>query len=134
MPSRVSLSKEYARAQAAAGGALASGGFLRIYDGRQPSSIDEPITTQKLLAELRFGSPAGIAFAEEFVFASITPEDSAPDAGKAAWYRAFKSDGESPLRDGSVGEPGSRSDIEMDTEIPIGAEVRVDSLIWRVPR
>jgi hypothetical protein len=133
MGHNVNLSNEYAQAEAAAGGALANGGYLRIYDGAQPATADTAIGAQHLLAELRFGNPAGVAADEVFTFNAITGEDSALFDGTATWYRAFKSNGTSPLRDGTVGATGSGSDIELDnTGIVVGAEVYVDSLIWRV--
>lgn len=135
MAHNVNLSNEYAQAQAAAGGALANGGFLRIYDGSQPATADTGITTQQMLAELKFSNPAGVAVDEVFTFNAITKEDSAPAAGAATWYRAFKVDGASPLRDGTVGITGSGSDIELDdVNIVLGAEVQITSLIWRVTK
>jgi hypothetical protein len=135
MAHNVNLSNEYAQAQAAAGGALANGGFLRIYDGAQPATADTGVATQRLLAELRFGIPAGVAIDEVFTFKAITKESSAPESGTATWYRAFKADGVSPLRDGSVGITGSGSDIELnEANIVVGAEVEITNLIWRVTK
>ena len=135
MAHNVNLSNKYAQAQAAAGGALADGGYLRLYDGAQPATADTGITTQQLLAELQFGSPAGVAVDEVFTFNAIAKESAAPASGIAAWYRAFKSDGTSPLRDGTVGITGSGSDIELnDVNIVVGAEVEITSLIWRVTK
>jgi hypothetical protein len=135
MAHNVNLSLEYATAQAAAGGALADGGFLRYYDGAQPATADTPVSRQKMLAELRLGNPAGKALAGDFIFGEIESEKSARAAGEATWYRAFKADGRSPVRDGSIGATGSGSDIELDdTNITLGAEVRCDELKWRVPR
>jgi formylmethanofuran:tetrahydromethanopterin formyltransferase len=130
----VNLSLEYATAQAAAG-ALANGGYLRYYGGEQPATADTPVSRQKLLAELRIGSPAGKASAGDFIFAEIESEKSARAAGEATWYRVYKADGRSSVRDGSIGATGSGSDIELDdTNISLGAEVRCDELKWRVPR
>ena len=135
MAHNVNLSNEYAQAQAAAGGAMADGGYLRIYDGAQPATADTAVGSQHLLAELRFANPAGSAAAEVFTFNAITPEDSALFNGTATWYRAVKSDGTSPIRDGTVGATGSGSDIELDnTAIVVGAEVYVDSMVWRVTK
>jgi hypothetical protein len=134
MAHNVNLSLEYATAQAAAG-ALANGGFLRFYDGEQPATADTPVSRQKLLAELRLGNPAGKAQAGDFTFGEISSEKSARAAGEASWYRLFKADGRSPVRDGSIGAVGSGSDIELDdTNVTLGAEVRCDGLTWRVPR
>lgn len=135
MAHNVNLSLEYATSQAEVGGALADGGFLRYYDGEQPETCDTPVSRQKLLAELRIGNPAGKAIAGDFTFKEIASEKSAPSSGEATWYRIFKADGRSPVRDGSIGALGSGSDIELDNPyITIGAEVRCDELRWRVPR
>lgn len=135
MAHNVNLSDEYAQAQAAAGGALADDGYLRIYDGAQPATADTAIGAQHLLAELRFANPAGVAANEVFTFNAITGEDSALFDGTATWYRAFKSNGTSPIRDGTVGAIGSGSDIELDnTGIVVGAEVDITSLVWRVTK
>jgi len=135
MAHNVNLSNEYAKAQATAGGALANGGFLRLYDGVQPGTANAAVTTQRMLAELQFGNPAGVAANEMFTFNPITQEDSAPLDGTPTWYRAFKANGTSPIRDGSVGSVGSGSDLELDNlGIVVGAEVAVDSLIWRVTK
>lgn len=135
MAHNVNLSNEYAKAQAAAGGALANGGFLRLYDGVQPGTANATITTQRMLAELRFGNPAGVASDEMFSFGSMINESSAPLNGTPTWYRAFKANGTSPIRDGSVGLVGSGSDLELDNiDFVVGAEIAVDSLVWRVTK
>lgn len=83
---------------------LANTGYLRIYDGTQPATADTAITTQVLLAELRwnataFGAPAaGVATAN-----AITSDASANNTGTATWFRALQSDGTTVLFDGSVG-------------------------------
>ena len=57
------------------------GGYLRIYDDTapgQPATADIAVTTQVLLAELRFANPAsGAAVAGVLTFSAITKDGSA---------------------------------------------------------
>ena len=98
------LSNEAANAEADGACVLANTGYLRIYDGAQPATADTAVGAQVLLAELRFnatafaGAAAGVATAN-----AITADSSANASGTAAWFRALKSDGTSPLFDGTVG-------------------------------
>ena len=109
--------------QAEAMARLLSGGFLRLYDGEQPTSVDDiPLNT--LLAELRFkqftSSADGIVTALE-----LEPEMDAPASGTATWFRCLTSK-EKPVCDGTVG----RTDANMTmrtTEIRKGAEVFIES-------
>lgn len=48
MTKNTRLSTLVVNAQADALAALAAGGFLDMYDGVQPKSADDPVTTQKL--------------------------------------------------------------------------------------
>jgi hypothetical protein len=84
--------------------ALLDNGYRRIYDGTQPATADTAITTQILLAELRFNATAyqsaidGVATANAF-----TKDSDANATGTATWFRDFKSDGTTVVCDGSVG-------------------------------
>lgn len=102
------LSNAAANAAADAVCALANTGYLRIYDGTQAADADTAVSTQTLLAELRFGSTAfgsasgGIATAN-----AISSDTSANATGTATWFRVLKSDGTTALWDGSVGTSGA---------------------------
>jgi len=107
--------------------ALLNGGKLCIYDGTQPSTADTAISTQTKLAELTFGDPAfesasnGVAIAN-----AITQDSSAAATGTATWFRAFKSDGTTPVFDGSVGT--SDCDLNLNSvSIQAGGVVSVTS-------
>jgi hypothetical protein len=82
-------------------------GYLRIYDGAQPAGPDTAITTQNLLSTLRFGATAFTVSAGVATANAITQDSSAALTGTAAWYRTFKSDGTTPLHDGTVGTAGT---------------------------
>lgn len=109
--------------------ALLNDGYLRLYDGEQPATADTPITSQTLLAELRFAakaySPAvgGVAKAKEI------SSGVAKATGQATWYRCLKSDGTTPCRDGSVGTDASNL-ILPTVSIQKNAAVSVTTLVY----
>jgi hypothetical protein len=102
------MSNAAASAAADAVCALANNGYLRVYDGTQPATVDTAISTQTQLAEVRFGATAFAAASNGVATANAIASDSAADAtGTATWYRVFKSDGTAALFDGSVGTSGA---------------------------
>ena len=103
------LSNVAANAEADAACALANTGWLRIYDGTQPANADTAVSTQNILAELRFGATAfGASVAGVATANAITADSSANATGTATWFRVFKSDGTTALWDGSVGTCGGQ--------------------------
>jgi len=90
------MSNAAVNAEADALAEQASGGYMRWYDGIQPATSDTAITTQNVVAELRFGTPAfGPAVAGIITATPITPDPAAP-GGEAAWFRNFAADGVTP--------------------------------------
>lgn len=110
--------------------ALLNNGYLRIYDGTQPATANTAITTQTLLAELRFNATAfGAASNGVSTANSITADSSADATGTASWFRALKSDGTTAVFDGSVGL--SSADMVLNsTSIAAGAAVSVSSFTY----
>ncbi len=108
-------------------GVLLNSGKLRIYDGSQPATADTAISGPVLLAELTFGATAFAAPSAGVAAANaITQCSSAAATGTAAWFRAFKSDGTTPVYDGSVGTAGC--DLNLNSiSIQIGGVVSVSS-------
>lgn len=111
-------------------------GYLRIYDSTgtgQPADADTAVTTQVLLAELRFhvSSPFAAASAGSAEAGGsgheITADSSANADGTATWYRALKSDGSTAVMDGSVGTSGANLNLNS-VAIASGANVSVSSL------
>lgn len=121
-------SEETINAKADAVGALLDDGYLRLYTGTRPATPDDAVTTQTLLAELRFGSPAFGAASGGTITANPLTQDAAANAtGTATWYRALKSDGTSPVQDGSVGT--SDANLVMNNNaIQVNTIVSVTSL------
>lgn len=124
MANNPQLSDEAANAEADAVCSLLDGGFLRVYDGAQPANANTAVTTQNLLAELTFGSPAfGSASGGVATANAITPDTDANATGTASWFRAVKSNGTSVLFDGSVGTSGC--DLNINT-VAIQQHAEVD--------
>ena len=127
MASNLKLSNDAANACADALSDLLDNGYIRIYDGAQPATADTAITTQVLLAELRFSATASpAAVGGVITFSAITKDSSANATGTATWFRLFSSDGSSVVFDGTVGPSGS--DINLSSvAISAGAEVSIGS-------
>lgn len=132
MPNNLKLSNNVVNPQADALSDLADNGYLRIYDGTQPATADTAITTQVLLAELRFNATAAPSATNGVLaFNAITQDSSANNTGTASWFRALKSDGSTVLFDGAVGTSGSDMNIAT-TSIVAGAVVGVSSFVYTV--
>ena len=121
-------------AAAAAVGVLCNSGKLRLYDGSQPATADDAIGAVNLLAELTFGNPAfGTPAAGVMAANAITKDSDADYTSVATWFRAWKSDGTTPVFDGSVGV-GTYNLNMNSASIVIHAEVSVTSLSYTQPK
>lgn len=109
-------------------------GYLRFYDGTRPATADDAVTTQVLLAELRFANPAsGPAVAGVLTFSALTKESAAKADGTATWGRTLRSDGTTAVLDGEVGTIGC--DFNLDSvAISAGAEVSVTAFTHGVTK
>lgn len=112
-------------------------GYIRIYDSTgtgQPATADTGVSTQVLLAELRFGATAfGSSAAGVITANSITPDSDANNTGTATWFRCLKSDGTTPVMDGDVGTSAANL-VLASTSIVQHATVTVDSLVHTVTK
>lgn len=114
--------------------ALLDGGYLRIHDGWQPTTAEAQVTSQVLLAELRFGSPAfapaidGVAQANP-----ITPDASARASGAPTWFRALAADSTTVVFDGAIASSGGQL-TASDPWITAGSPVEVEDLQYQEPR
>lgn len=134
MPNNLKVSNTVVNGQADALSVLADNGYLRIYDGIQPANAETAISTQTLLAELRFNVDAAPAASNGVLtFNAITQDSSANATGTASWFRALKSDGSTVLFDGSVGTTGSDMNIAT-VSIVAGAVVGVTSFVYTVSK
>ena len=132
MANNLKISSTAVNAQADALSDLLDNGYLRIYDGTQPANANTAITTQVLVAELRFNATAAPAASSGVLtMNSITQDSSANNTGTATWFRALKSDGSTVVFDGSVGTSGC--DLNLgSTSITSGASVAVTSMTFTV--
>ncbi|TXH47378.1 MAG: hypothetical protein E6Q97_27335 [Desulfurellales bacterium] len=132
MANNLKISSTAVNAQADALSDLLDNGYLRIYDGTQPANANTAITTQVLLAELRFNATAAPAASSGVLtMNSITQDSSADNTGTATWFRALKSNGSTVVFDGSVGTSGC--DLNLgSTSIASGASVAVTSMTFTV--
>lgn len=109
-------------------------GYLRIYDGTQPANADTAVSTQTLLAELRFNATAAPAASNGVLtFNAITADSSANATGTATWFRALKSDGTTAIMDGTVGTSGANLNL-TSVSITTGTQVSVTSFTHTIPR
>ena len=109
---------------------LLNNGYLRLYSGTQPATADTAVTTQTLLAELRWNATAfGAASSGVATANAITADTSADNTGTATWFRALKSDGTTVVFDGSVGTSGADLNLNS-TSISAGAAVSVTSFTY----
>lgn len=132
MANNLKISSTAVNAQADALSDLLDNGYLRIYDGTQPANANTAITTQVLLAELRFNATAAPAASSGVLtMNSITQDSSANNTGTATWFRALKSDGSTVVFDGSVGTSGCNLNLGS-TSITSGASVAVTSMTFTV--
>ncbi len=132
MANNLKISTTAVNAQADALSDLLDNGYLRIYDGTQPANANTAITTQVLLAELRFNATAApAASGGVLTMNSIAQDSSANNTGTATWFRALKSDGSTAVFDGSVGT--ASCDLNLgSTSITSGASVAVTSMTYTV--
>ena len=101
-------------------------GYLRIYSGTQPATANTSITSQVLLAVLRFNAAA---FAAASAGVATAGAITSAATGTASWFRAFKSDGSTVMFDGSVGTTGADLNLST-TAIVQNATVAVSSFTY----
>lgn len=132
MANNLKISTTAVNAQADALSDLLDNGYLRIYDGTQPANANTAITSQVLLAELRFNATAApAASGGVLTMSSIAQDSSANNTGTATWFRALKSNGSTVVFDGSVG--AASCDLNLgSTSITAGASVAVTSMTYTV--
>lgn len=84
-------------------------GFVRIYSGPEPSTATSTLSGNALLAELRFGAtafapPVPIGSSRVMTANLMTGDLNADNDGVATFFRAFKSDSETIIWQGSAGD------------------------------
>ena len=124
------LSNAAASAAADAVVDLLDDGYIRIYDGSKPSTADTAVSSQTLLAELRWNATAfGAASNGVATAGAITADSSANATGTATWFRSLGSDGTTIYFDGDVGTSGADLNLNS-TSIVSGVNVSVSSFTY----
>lgn len=103
-------------------------GFLRIYDGTPPATVDTALSGNTLLAELTLNATSfGAASGGVLTANAITSDASANATGTASFARIYQSNGTTQVLQCSVGTSGA--DLNLNTvSIVSGAAVAVTSL------
>lgn len=133
MASNLKVATATANAQAnALVGAYTNGALLRIYDGTQPASPETAITSQNLLATVTFPSPAFGSASNGTLTANSISSVSASQSGTASWFRLLKSDGVTPILDGSIGTSGS--DLNLGSlALTAGGQIQITGFTYTIP-
>ncbi len=105
-----------------------NGGVLRIYDGTQPPSAENAITTQATIANFAVSSPAQIAGITSGTITFQLPSAvSSTTSATASWYRVYTS-AMTAMWDGNVGTAGDSRDLTLNSvNISLGASVSITS-------
>lgn len=136
MPRNTQLANATVNAQADALARQLDNGYLRIYSGTQPATADTAITSQVLLAELRFAEISALAASNGVLtFSAITSDDAANATGTATWFRCLRADGTTVVLDGTVGIGGPTNNLSLATvEIVENARISVTSFVHTVAK
>jgi len=127
------LSQAAVEAEAGALAALLNNGYLRIYEGAQPSGADTPAPGAKVLAVLRFSATAFASITDGIMVANTIAPVIAGDNGTASWFRTFSSDGTTPIIDGSIGTSDANL-VLGSVNISEGLVVNVSSFIHTIAK
>jgi hypothetical protein len=102
MPTNTQVSTSVVESQADLLARRLDNGYFNLYDGTQPASSDDAVTTQNLIASLRFSTPSAPSSSNGVLVFSII-EDIASMAGVVSWYRCLESDNTTVVMDGNIG-------------------------------
>jgi hypothetical protein len=107
-------------------------GYIRIYDGTRPATPATAVSTQVLLAELRYPNPAAASVTNGVItFDTIVKDTAANATGTATWARLLKSDGSTVIADVSV-DTSDANIVLSTTSIVTGVEVDITSFTFTV--
>jgi hypothetical protein len=102
---------------------------LRIYTGSQPADPDTAIGAVTLLSEhICNGTAFAAAAAAGVLTANAIANATAVGTGTAAWFRIWKSNGTTPVYDGTVGTGGTFDCVLDNTSINTGQVVSITAL------
>jgi hypothetical protein len=111
---------------------IGASGFLRIYDGTQPTNVATALGAQVKLAELALSATAFGAAAAGVLTANAISNDASADATGTATWATLVTAGGTRIADFSVGTSGA--DLNLNTvAITAAAVVAVSSLTITFP-
>lgn len=109
-----------------AGFDVLNSGFLRIYDGTQPTDADTALGAQVLLAELALSATAFAAASSGSKSANAITDDTTANATGTATWGTLATSGSVRVIDFSVGTSGANLNLNA-VAIAAGARVSVTS-------
>lgn len=113
--------------------ALLNTGYIRVYDGTRPATVNTALSGNNLLAEARFQSTAFPASTNGVAVANAITSVAVALTGTASFYRLLKSDGTTAIQDGDVGTSGSDMNIAT-TSLVAAATFAVPSITLTQPK
>lgn len=111
----------------------AGAGTIKVYNGTQPTTANDAVTTQTLLATLTFSDPCGSTSAGTLTMSAITQDAAADATGTATWARIADSNG-ATVFDVDVSSTGAGGTLQFNTtNFVIGGPVLISSFTINVP-
>lgn len=113
--------------------AAATPGYVQLYSGNMPASIDDmPGVNNTMLAKLTLSDPSAVVSGGIATFSPITQDSAADATGVARWGRFFDGDGNT-VADFDVTTTGGGGTLQMNTtSILIGGPVLISSFVISV--
>ena len=111
-------------------------GYLDIFDGEKPGSVEDEVTSQKRCVSLRFGEPAFQKADKGVIVANpISSSIAFNDAMPATWARLYKADHKTAVMDVTVGAKSGQFNIVLPTDrIVRGVTVTCTSFVHSVAK
>lgn len=108
-------------------------GTIKIYNGTQPTTAADAVTTQTLLGTLTFSDPCGTVATGALTMSAITQDSSADATGTATWARIADSAGNTVM-DVNVSVTGGGGALQLNTtSIVSGGPILISSFVISVP-
>jgi len=108
-------------------------GTIKVYNGTQPTTANDAVSTQTLLATLTFSDPCGTTSAGTLTMSAITQDSAADATGTATWARIADSSG-ATVFDVDVSSTGAGGTLQFNTtNFVIGGPVLISAFTITVP-
>lgn len=134
---KVRISVHAANVAANAMAAELSGGWLDVYEGKQPASCSDDVPeSSKLLSSVRLGTPAfKQAVNGECEAFQTRPDLDVASTGRPQWFRLSKADHVTALYDGDVSPKAGEAAMHLRALV-LGqhSEFHADAVVLVMPR